>query len=100
MCCICSYAKESGLSYDLVSGAGASQFISAVLQTAAVGCALFFLFEVPLLDVVLPFAISTFAMVVLALVSKRKIGGVTGDVLGSCCEICETFTLAFCVFLN
>jgi cobalamin synthase len=35
---------------------------------------------------------------VLGLVSKRKIGGITGDVLGACCEISETAALLATVF--
>ncbi len=100
MCSFSKYAKESGLSYDLVSGAGASHALSALVQTSLVGCALHVLFEVPIYGLAMPLAASALSMAILALVSKRKIGGVTGDVLGCCCEICETMALAFSVFMN
>ena len=99
MCVFSSYAKESGLSYDLVSNAGASHVISAAVQTALVGLGLFCLFDVPPSLLLATLASGTALMVILSLVSKRKIGGITGDVLGCCCDICETMSLTICVFL-
>ena len=99
MCTFSNYAKDSGLSYELVSKAGASHVISAMIQTALVGLGLYFLFDVPLSFLLVPLASATAAMVILSLVSKSKIGGITGDVLGCCCEICETISLSVCVFL-
>ena len=99
MCVFSSYAKESGLSYDLVSNAGACHVISAAIQTALVGFGLFCLFDVPPSLLLASLASGTALMVILSLVSKRKIGGITGDVLGCCCEICETISLTICVFL-
>ncbi len=100
MCSLCRYAKESGLSYELVSKAKAGHFISALLQLVAVALGLHYLLEVKLAALLVPFVASTMTMSVLALVSKRKIDGITGDVLGACCEMCEVIGLASCVFLK
>lgn len=106
MCSFCSYAKESGLSYDLVSGAGMGHVLVALVQSAAFGACLFFCtsllegisFSVLLL--VIPSCAAALSALVLALVSKNKIGGITGDVLGACCEVSETAALLCAVFLN
>lgn len=105
MCSFCSYAKNTGLSFDLVSGAGAGHAVVALLQTVAIGAGLLFLpipsgaVRIGIMNVAVPFAAAVFAMAVLSLVSKRKIGGITGDVLGACCEICETTVLLAAVFV-
>ena len=105
MCSFCSYAKNIGLSYDLVSGAGAGHAVVALMQTAAFGAGLYFLplltgtARIGILSLAVPFAASLCAMLVLSLVSRRKIGGITGDVLGACCEICEVAALLAAVFI-
>jgi len=104
MCSVCSYAKESGLSYDLVTGAGFAHPAVALLQSAAYGVALYLLSQritgwgtSPVLLAVMT-ASALVCTLVLGLVSKRKIGGITGDVLGACCEISETAALLAAVF--
>ena len=99
MCSCCSYAKESGLSYDLVKGAGFSHSCVALIQTAGYGAALYFLlplipeYRTDVAGLVVMMASALLCTVVLGLVSKRKIGGITGDVLGACCEISESAAL-------
>ncbi|MCR5442287.1 MAG: adenosylcobinamide-GDP ribazoletransferase [Sphaerochaetaceae bacterium] len=106
MCSSCSYAKESGLSYDLVSGAGFSHVLCAIVQSAAFGLALYYCsglledFCITLTGLLVPACAAALSTLVLALVSKRKIGGITGDVLGACCEISETMALLSVVFLK
>ena len=105
MCSFCSYAKPSGLSFDLVSGAGAGHAVAALVQSAAFGAGLCFLplpsgaAHIGIMNIAVPFAAAMPAMIILSLVSKRKIGGITGDVLGACCEICETTVLLAAVFV-
>ena len=106
MCSFCSYAKDSGLSYDLVSGAGIVHVLVALVLTVASGAVLFFCsglldgisITVPVL--LIPAGASAVSALVLSFVSGRKIGGITGDVLGACCEVSETTSLLFAVFLN
>ena len=99
MCSCCSYAKESGLSYDLVKGAGFPHSAVALLQSAAYGAALYFLIpcitgcETNPVALAVTAASALLCTLVLGLVSKRKIGGITGDVLGACCEISEAVAL-------
>ena len=104
MCSACSYAKESGLSYDLVKGAGFAHSAIALLQSAAYGAALYFLLQgitgwvISPVTLVAMTASALVCTLVPALVSARKIGGITGDVLGACCEISEAAALLAAVF--
>lgn len=106
MCSFCSYAKESGLSFDLVSGAGLPHMLCALLQTALFGLAVYYCsgllegMSVTLAGLLVPAFAGLLSALVLAIVSRRKIGGITGDVLGACCEISETMALLSIVFLN
>ena len=106
MCSSCSYAKDSGLSYDLVSGAGFSHVLCALVQSAAFALALYYCsgllegFCITLTGLLVPACAAALSTLVLALVSKRKIGGITGDVLGACCEISETMALLSVVFFQ
>ena len=106
MCSSCSYAKDSGLSYDLVSGAGFSHVLCALVQSAAFALALYYCsgllegFCITLTGLLVPACAAALSTLVLALVSKRKIGGITGDVLGACCEISETMALLSVVFFK
>ncbi len=99
MCSCCRYAKESGLSYNLVSGAGVSHSLVAVLETSAAAAGLYLLgLSVPCIAV--STVVSTLSMIILAIISYRKIGGLTGDILGACCEISEVFSLVCVLFVN
>ena len=100
MCAFCSYAKEEGLSYSLVSGAGFRHVVSAMVQTGLVGFGFFSIFHFSLYLLIIPAIVSTLAMGVVAILSKHRIGGVTGDILGACCEICEVFATTCIIFLN
>ena len=100
MCAVCSYAKDSGLSYELVSKAGVSHVLSAVLQAGLLGFGFWYMFGICKCLLIIPAIVSTFAMLVLALVSKRRIGGITGDIRGACCEICEVLALTSSLFVK
>ena len=105
MCSCCSYAKESGLSYDVVKGAGVPHAAVALLQSAAYGVVLYFLSQsitgwgTGVVALAVTTASALVCTLVLGLVSKRRIGGITGDVLGACCEISETAALLAAVFI-
>ena len=88
LCTIGKYAKENGLSHSLVEGARTRHALSAVL------CCVLFMFVLlktgyAFAKVFVPFSSSMIAMIILYAVSYRKIGGITGDVLGACAEITE-----------
>jgi adenosylcobinamide-GDP ribazoletransferase len=100
MCAVCSYAKDSGLSYELVSEAGVSHLLSAVLQAGLLGFGIWYMFGICKCLLIIPAIVSTISMIVLAMVSRRRIGGVTGDVLGACCEICEVLALSSSIFVK
>ena len=83
------YARsEGGTAQAFVSGAGVSHSVVASTLTLCILNPLFFQ-DTPALFVVIPAALVAAMMV--GLLSYRKIGGVTGDVLGAASEMAELF---------
>lgn len=100
-CCFSKYAKPQGLSYELVSQARPRHFVASLVWVVALAFAFPSLYGLGLrsaLRTAVSFALAFAAALYLLHVSKRKIGGVTGDVLGACCELCEVASLAGFVF--
>lgn len=92
LCVVGSYAKEYGLSYDLVKNANKKHLLLS-LAYIVISFFLLYLLEEKLLKTLVMFISGLIAMVVLYCISKKKIGGITGDILGSCVEITETAML-------
>ena len=99
MSCLCNYAKNQGLSYDLVTGAGAVHVLSCTVQVGVSGLGLWYIGG-SMACFVVQALFSTFSMAILAIVSRKKIGGVTGDVLGACCEVSEAMSLVCVLFVK
>jgi len=93
LCTTSRYAKESGLSYDLVSGAKAGHAITAILEACAIGAGLYFLMGTAITGILVPAASALLVTIVISITSRKKIGGVTGDVLGACAELAEVCAL-------
>jgi adenosylcobinamide-GDP ribazoletransferase len=82
------YARSvGGTATEFVNGAGVAHLATAVLSGCLIG-ALLARFD-PALSIVLPVAALAMAVLV-GMLSMRKIGGVTGDVLGAVSELTET----------
>lgn len=88
LCSFGTYAKEYGLSYELVSNAGIRHTAVSMVMVGA--------FSLLLLkkgcnygQICVSFCASLVAMTVLYAISYKKIRGITGDVLGACAELTE-----------
>lgn len=99
MSCFCNYAKNQGLSYDLVTGAGTVHVFSCTVQVGVSGLGLWYIGG-SMACFVVQALFSTLSMAILAIVSRKKIGGVTGDVLGACCEVSEVMSLVCVLFVK
>jgi adenosylcobinamide-GDP ribazoletransferase len=83
------YARsEGGTAHSFVSGAGWRHMVAASLLTIFF---LFFLLQEEPIALLLLLIAALAAGVMIGLLSYRKIGGVTGDVLGAGSELCELF---------
>lgn len=100
MCSVSEYAKNEGLSHDLVNNAKAKHSIVAFLIAVALG-AVYCIYDIQLLALLIAsIAASAVSLIVLKMVCEKRIGGVTGDILGATCEICECicmFTIAILI---
>lgn len=82
-----SYARdEGGTASGFVEDAGARHIAVALLLAAGV---VFFLFHFMFLPAAFAFLAAALAAGCMAMLASRKIGGVTGDVLGASSEITE-----------
>lgn len=97
VCSSSKYAKPQGLSYDLVEQAGPRHFVVSLMWLVA-SAALCFAVGGLSFGLAVRLIASLFLSFVVAMrilvVSRRKIGGVTGDVLGAACELCEVAAIA------
>lgn len=88
LCCISHYAKEKGLSHDLVENAGWFHFVLVVTVMILI-CIYPVLYFCLKFEFVLCFCVSFIVMLILFTLSYKKIGGITGDILGACVELTE-----------
>ncbi len=92
-CTISKYAKPQGLSYNLVYNAKAKHTVATLLFTALCGFLLVYYLDFPVKILLSSFGFSFLNCLLLLLLSNKKIGGITGDVLGAMCETCEVAAL-------
>ena len=92
-CSVSKYAKPQGLSYNLVSYAKATHSVFVFAFTASCGFCFAYCFDVTLKTLLGSFLLPFINCLGLLLLSNKKIGGVTGDVLGAMCEVCEVASL-------
>lgn len=97
LCLISSYAKPDGKARGITDGCHFGHLVVSVL-TSVVATALFWnhCSLTVLLAPTIAFLVTT---VVIHFISKSKIGGITGDVCGACCEITETAALMLMAIL-
>lgn len=89
------YARQgSGTAKAFVEGAGTTHLVSALLSGAV---ATMLLCGPDPIAALVPFAAALVAAVAVGLLSLRRIGGVTGDVLGAVSETTELFVWFACV---
>jgi adenosylcobinamide-GDP ribazoletransferase len=89
VCCTSSYARAEGKARYFVEYAGRRDFFAAGLLTVVV-----FLFLAQLRGLVL-LSLSLLPLLLFITYVKRRIGGVTGDVIGAASEIGEVAVLFF-----
>ncbi len=91
------YARaEGGTAAPYVDEAGMRHALSAIVIAAAMLAALFR----PELIGLLALAVGVSITTLFGLVCRRRIGGVTGDLIGTCSELVETAFLAFGVLFH
>ena len=105
VCCIGKYAKETGLSYDLVSGAGKKQLVF-IIFFMIIGASFFLIYAYFFRNSLYSYSVkliaslifSVFNVSMIMIISKRKISGITGDILGAVCEVSYTSALLGMLF--
>ncbi len=92
-CYMSEYARKEGKAKYFIEHAGKKELFMGILLTSG----LFFLL-MQIKGIIL-FLISMFPILLFINCIKRKIGGMTGDTIGSVSEIAEVLILLFCLFV-
>lgn len=92
-CYMSEYARKEGKAKYFIEHAGKKDFFVGILLTSG---SFFLLIQI---KGIILFFISMFPILLFINCIKRKIGGMTGDTIGSVSEIAEVLILLFCLFV-